>query len=81
MYDAYAQSWVFDSENAGSSNGATPANNSTYVKITQNGTPKNPLGRPNGLQNGSTVKEGKIRISSEKFPKKQVSQHQNTYAY
>lgn len=58
IYDAYAQSWVFDAENPGCSNGSAGTNNeSAYLKILQNGTPKNPLGRPNGLQNGSTVKE------------------------
>lgn len=57
VYDAYAQSWVFDAENAGCSNGSAGANEAPYLRILQNGTPKNPLGRPGGLQNGSTVKE------------------------
>ncbi|XP_060520520.1 uncharacterized protein LOC132698472 [Cylas formicarius] len=63
FYDAYAQSWVFDSENAGCSNGGNSTDNS-YL-IVQNGTtpaPKNPLGRPNGLQNGTALKEATCHL-------------------
>ncbi|XP_076264074.1 uncharacterized protein LOC143198622 isoform X1 [Rhynchophorus ferrugineus] len=56
VYDAYAQSWVFDTDSAGCSNGSAGANETSYLRILQNGTPKNPLGRPAGLQNGTTVK-------------------------
>ncbi|XP_049818563.1 uncharacterized protein LOC109599018 isoform X2 [Aethina tumida] len=49
VYDAYAQSWVFDAENAGCS--TNPAS-SPYTKITQNGTPRDPTPKSNGIQNG-----------------------------
>ncbi|ENN72958.1 hypothetical protein YQE_10411, partial [Dendroctonus ponderosae] len=64
IYDAYAQSWVFDAENPGTSNGLSPSSGSPYLKILQNGTPKNPLARPNGLQHAPTVKEVTLLIDN-----------------
>lgn len=52
MYDAYAQSWVFDAEHAGTSNDGTTAKG-PYFDVLQNGTPQKPtVNKPNGLQNG-----------------------------
>ncbi|XP_076264078.1 uncharacterized protein LOC143198622 isoform X5 [Rhynchophorus ferrugineus] len=65
VYDAYAQSWVFDTDSAGCSNGSAGANETSYLRILQNGTPKNPLGRPAGLQNGTTVKTVHIEEASD----------------
>ncbi|RZC34347.1 suppressor protein SRP40-like, partial [Asbolus verrucosus] len=45
VYNAYSQSWVFDSDSASCSNNAE----SPYLKILENGTPKN---RVKKLQNG-----------------------------
>jgi hypothetical protein len=45
VYNAYSQSWVFDSDSASCSNNAE----SPYLKILENGTPKN---RSKKLQNG-----------------------------
>ncbi|KAH1010788.1 hypothetical protein HUJ05_005032 [Dendroctonus ponderosae] len=64
IYDAYAQSWVFDAENPGTSNGLSPSSGSPYLKILQNGTPKNPQARPNGLQHAPTVKEVTLLIDN-----------------
>ncbi|KAB0796998.1 hypothetical protein PPYR_11059 [Photinus pyralis] len=38
-YNAYAQSWVFDADTGSCSNHSA---NSPYIKLSQNGTPKNP---------------------------------------
>ncbi|KAJ8978526.1 hypothetical protein NQ317_000898 [Molorchus minor] len=48
-YNAYAQSWVYDAENAGCSNGEGVE---PYFKVVQNGTPKKPPRKPAGMQNG-----------------------------
>ncbi|KAJ8937765.1 hypothetical protein NQ318_006628, partial [Aromia moschata] len=56
VYNAYAQSWVFDAESAGCSNGGAavvPAADATpYFKVVQNGTPRRQGRKPIGLQNG-----------------------------
>ncbi|KAL1518202.1 hypothetical protein ABEB36_001863 [Hypothenemus hampei] len=42
-YETYGQSWVFDTTEAGTSNGMTPSSGKAHM---QNGLAKNPLGRP-----------------------------------
>ncbi|XP_018569844.1 uncharacterized protein LOC108909882 [Anoplophora glabripennis] len=60
--NAYAQSWVFDAENAGCSNSG--AVETSYFKVLQNGTPKKPRRKSNGfqvgLQNGMVKESGHI---------------------
>ncbi|KAJ8949722.1 hypothetical protein NQ314_008120 [Rhamnusium bicolor] len=58
VYNAYAQSWVFEAENASCSNsGGVEA---PYFKVLQNGTPKKPGKKPNGLQNGMVKDPGHL---------------------
>lgn len=60
VYDAYAQSWVFDAEHAGTSNDGTTAKG-PYFDVLQNGTPQKPtVNKPNGLQNGMVKENGHI---------------------
>ncbi|KAJ8922378.1 hypothetical protein NQ315_004321 [Exocentrus adspersus] len=49
-FNAYAQSWVFDAENAGCSNNG--AVETPYFKVLQNGTPNKPRRKSTGLQIG-----------------------------
>ncbi|XP_072383110.1 uncharacterized protein [Diabrotica undecimpunctata] len=59
VYDAYAQSWVFDAENAGCSNGTS--GKGPYFEVLQNGTPQKPSnGAVNSMQNGMVKENGHI---------------------
>ncbi|CAG9864594.1 unnamed protein product [Phyllotreta striolata] len=58
VYEAYAQSWVFDSDNAGPSNG-TPGK-APYFDVVQNGTPKRQSNKSASLQNGMVRENGHI---------------------
>lgn len=60
-FNAYAQSWVFDAENAGCSNSAAAAPEASYFKVLQNGTPKKPRRKSNGLQVG--LQNGMVKES------------------
>lgn len=64
-FNAYAQSWVFDAENAGCSNSG--AVETSYFKVLQNGTPKKPRRKSNGLQVG--LQNGMVRnnLSEKRF--------------